>query len=61
MNGEEAFRAMRKIRDDVPVILSSGFNQQEAIQEFVGRGLAGFLQKPFSLESLREKLRQALS
>ena len=38
----------------------SGFNEQEAIARFAGKGLAGFLQKPFTLPSLREKLQQIL-
>jgi CheY-like chemotaxis protein len=34
----------------------SGFNEQEAGARFVGKGLAGFLQKPFTPEELRERL-----
>jgi len=33
----------------VPVILGSGFGQEEALQRFSGKGLAGFLQKPYRL------------
>jgi CheY-like chemotaxis protein len=39
----------------------SGFNEQEAIDRFTGKGLAGFLQKPFRTEQLRAKLRQLLA
>jgi CheY-like chemotaxis protein len=34
----------------------SGFNEQQAIERFAGKGLAGFLQKPFTVHALREKL-----
>jgi PAS domain S-box-containing protein len=60
MDGKEAFQAMRKIRPDLRVILSSGYNEQESIQSFLGRGLAGFLQKPYTLEALRTALRKAM-
>ncbi|HTH49499.1 MAG TPA: response regulator, partial [Candidatus Limnocylindria bacterium] len=61
MDGEEAFRRIRAIRPEARVLLMSGFNEQEAVQRFLGRGLAGFLQKPFTTELLREKLRLVLA
>jgi len=36
--------------------LMSGFNEQDAIHRFAGKGLAGFLQKPFKPETLYNKL-----
>jgi two-component system, cell cycle sensor histidine kinase and response regulator CckA len=60
MNGDEVFRELRKIDTSVPVVLTSGFNEQDTVQNFVGRGLAGFLQKPVRLEEMRKKLRAAL-
>ena len=58
MDGDEAFRAIRTIRPDARVLLMSGFNEQEAIARFTGQGLAGFMQKPFTLSALREKLQE---
>ncbi len=60
MDGEEAFREIRRIKPDVRVLLSSGYNEQEAVQRFVGRGIAGFLQKPYQLSVLAQKLREIL-
>jgi CheY-like chemotaxis protein len=40
--------------------MTSGYNQQEVTQRFAGRGLAGFIQKPFQLDELREMLRSVL-
>ena len=60
MNGEECFRELRRIRQDVPVILCSGFNEQDATQRFVGKGLAGFIQKPYRFNTLSAKLREIL-
>ena len=53
MDGEETFTELRRLRADVRVVLMSGFNQQEALVRFPGKGLASFLQKPFNVETLR--------
>jgi len=60
LDGEETFRELRKIRPDLAVILASGYNQQDVTQRFTGKGLAGFLQKPFRLESLTEMVKAIL-
>lgn len=60
MNGEEVFREIKKIRDDIRVILSSGFNEQDATNRFAGKGLAGFIQKPFQFEKLLGKIREVM-
>jgi CheY-like chemotaxis protein len=56
MDGEETFHALKEIDPGVTVVLMSGFTQQEALDRFAGSGLAAFLQKPFTLASLRETL-----
>ena len=61
LDGEQAFREIRRIQSDVKVLLSSGYNEQDATQRFTGKGLAGFLQKPYSVDSLKRKLREVLS
>jgi PAS domain S-box-containing protein len=58
MDGDEAFRALRAIRPDVRVLLMSGFSEQEVTARFSGEGLAGFIQKPFTLPALCEKLQE---
>jgi PAS domain S-box-containing protein len=60
LGGEEVFRELRRQRPDVRVILSSGYNEQDATNHFVGKGLAGFLQKPYRPVDLLDKLREAL-
>lgn len=57
MSGEEAFREMRRIDPSVRVIMSSGYNEYEVTQKFVGKGLAGFIQKPYSLSTLMDVIR----
>jgi CheY-like chemotaxis protein len=60
LDGEQTFTELRRLRPGVQVVLMSGFSQQEALVRFTGKGLASFLQKPFSFESLREVLQAAL-
>jgi len=60
MDGEETFRELEKIRADVPVILSSGYSEQEVSSRFSGDGPAGFIQKPYLLATLRDKVRAAM-
>ena len=60
MGGDEVFREIRRLRRDVCVILSSGYNEQDVTQRFVGKGLAGFIQKPYTRANLRETLNRVL-
>jgi len=61
LDGEGAFRELRLLRPEARVLLMSGFSEQDAIHGFIGKGLAGFLQKPFRLESLRARLKEILA
>ena len=60
MNGEVAFREMKLIKPDVRVILTSGYTQHEITARFAGKGLAGFIEKPFTKGDLRRHIREAL-
>ena len=61
LDGEGAFRELRLLRPEVRVLLMSGYNEHEAMNRFIGKGLAGFLQKPFKTENLRARLEEILS
>ena len=60
MDGVDAFREIRNIDENMPVLLMSGYNEQDAVMRFAGKGLAGFVQKPFTVEILRERLMSVL-
>jgi hemerythrin-like metal-binding protein/PAS domain S-box-containing protein len=60
MDGEEAFRELRRAGARMPIILSSGFGPEEALQRFNGKGLAGFLQKPYRFQTLVDAVRESL-
>ncbi len=61
LDGKGCFRELRRINPDVRVILTSGYNEQDATNRFAGQGLAGFIQKPYMPEALREQMMAALS
>ncbi|MDH3642060.1 MAG: response regulator [Gammaproteobacteria bacterium] len=54
MGGVETLARLREVQGGIPTVLMSGFNEQDATQEFVGGGLAAFLAKPFVVEELME-------
>ena len=59
MSGEETLRRIRALAPKVPVILMSGYNES-AIPELVTDEHVSFLQKPFSLEAVRQQISQML-
>jgi DNA-binding NtrC family response regulator len=57
LDGTATFTELRRIKPEIRVLLMSGFNEQDAVNRFAGKGLAGFLQKPFKADALQTKLR----
>jgi two-component system, cell cycle sensor histidine kinase and response regulator CckA len=60
MDGEETFKEMRLIRPDIPIIMSSGYNEQDVVNRFLGKGISGFIQKPYHLSTLVEVLKKVV-
>ncbi len=60
MDGQECFQELHKINNEIIVILSSGYNEQDAISHFTNKGLAGFIQKPYRSEALEQVIRAAI-
>ncbi len=60
ISGEETFREIRRIRKDTRVVLMSGYSEEEVGQRFTGKGLAGFIQKPYQRPDLLAKIHGAL-
>jgi CheY-like chemotaxis protein len=56
MDGEQCFRELKQLNPDIKVIMSSGFSEHEVTQKFMGKGLAGFIQKPYKLSDLKEAI-----
>ena len=60
MDGEEAYRELRRIRRDVPVILASGYDEDDVARRFPDGGLAGFVQKPYEQTRLVATIQRVL-
>ncbi|MEW6775579.1 MAG: PAS domain S-box protein [Bdellovibrionota bacterium] len=60
MGGAEALREILRLNPKMKIILMSGYNSQDTISRFAGKGLAGFLQKPFTPLELSAKLEEVL-
>jgi len=61
MDGREAFTEIRKLSGTVPVILSSGYNETEAVGELESSLLAGFLPKPYRHHQFEAVVRKVLA
>lgn len=60
MGGEEVFGEIRKLAPEIPVVLMSGYSEQEATSALASEGLAGFLAKPCSIKDALAVVRKAL-
>ena len=56
MDGAAAGQEIRRLAPGMPVLLMSGFSEDEALRRFPVRERTGFLQKPFSSDALLGKL-----
>ncbi|MGV8056842.1 MAG: PAS domain S-box protein [Smithellaceae bacterium] len=59
--GGDTFDRLREINSDIRVILCSGYSIDGNAQKIMDRGCNGFIQKPFSIKDLSQKLREVLS
>jgi CheY-like chemotaxis protein len=60
MAGDEVFAGLRAIAPSLPVILMSGYTEQEATDRFPGEQPAAFIQKPYELSTLAGVMRRVL-
>ncbi|UPU36201.1 response regulator [Geomonas paludis] len=60
-NGREAVETILALRPDVKIIYMSGYDAETLLDKGVDRGRANFIQKPFDMASLGEKIRTTLA
>jgi CheY-like chemotaxis protein len=60
MSGGEVFDRLKAVHTDVRVVLSSGYSLSGQTQEVFDRGCQGFIQKPFTLDALSEKIQMVM-
>jgi len=60
MGGEETLARLRGIKPSVVVALSSGYSLDRQVTKIMQQGCKSFIQKPFTINVLSQKLREAL-
>jgi DNA-binding response OmpR family regulator len=53
-------RELRNQAPDIPVLIMSGFTDEEVATRFEGIGASGFIRKPFAVQDLTAQLRRLL-
>ncbi len=60
MGGDEAFRHIRKLNPEMPIIISSGYGAMVVNQQFALGAMPTFLQKPYSAAKLTRSISSAI-
>jgi len=60
MGGGETFEKLKEIDSNVRVLLSSGYSLNSQASEIMAKGCAGFIQKPFYMKELSQKIAEIL-
>jgi DNA-binding NtrC family response regulator len=61
MGAADTYDGLRSINPAVKVLLSSGYGADQQTKELLSRGCYGFIQKPFNMKSLSEKIEEILT
>ena len=61
MGGAEVYDRLKEINPDVKVLLSSGYSIDDQAREIMECGCDDFIQKPFSLKAMSDKIAGILS
>jgi PAS domain S-box-containing protein len=60
MGGEETLARLRRINPSIVIALSSGYTLDRQVTQIMQQGCKTFIQKPFTIATLAQKLREAL-
>ena len=60
-NGSITFFELKEINDDVKVLIASGYAKDQQIREMMEHGCSGFIQKPFGINALSQKIMNVLN
>ena len=61
MTGVDVFGAMKRLRPDLPIVLTSGYSRQQTAARFHDANIDGFIQKPFLPSALVRALQAAVT
>ena len=60
MSGGDTYDKLKEINPDIKVLLASGYSMNGTASEIMDRGCSAFIQKPFKIKELSQKLREIL-
>jgi CheY-like chemotaxis protein len=60
MSGDQVLIELRKRRDGVRVLLCSGYSESDVVARIGSDGRCAFLQKPYTITALIDKIQQVL-
>ncbi len=60
LGGGETYKMLKKINPGIKVLLSSGYSVDGQAAEILEYGCSGFIQKPFKMQDLAQKIRSIL-
>ncbi len=60
MSGAELVERLRALSPELPILVSSGYSQDDRADPLVQNGNSSFMQKPFGIDDLSNKLREML-
>ncbi|RPI79767.1 MAG: PAS domain S-box protein [Desulfobacteraceae bacterium] len=60
MGGAEVYKHLKKLRPDVKILLASGYSLNSQAFQLLKKGCQGFIQKPFTIQNLSQKIREIL-
>jgi CheY-like chemotaxis protein len=60
VSGGDTYDRLKAVNPNVKVILSSGYSLNAQAAKIIARGCNGFIQKPFNIKDLSQKIRQVL-
>jgi CheY-like chemotaxis protein len=58
MDGQQFLEHIQGLNATIPVILSSGYSEEEAMKRFHNPSMAAFIQKPYQVETLIAKVEE---
>lgn len=60
MSGKETYSELKQMNPDIKVLFSSGYNLDAETDEIISQGSSAFIQKPFKISELAQKLKQVM-
>lgn len=60
INGDKVFQHLREIDPQIKILLSTGYSEDDSIEDLIATGNASFIQKPFTIETITPVLKKLL-